>query len=147
MYDLFPKDWLDFFDFGGHYDYEGVRRRRQAAERRSNWTNVTVTTNSADIASQTSIGHTVTADKDGLTITIDVPGVRVEDVTIEHERQLLTVSWKRNDQQKTLSWSVNESYDLERSIAKVELGVLTIRAPTKAKAPEPAKRKVLVQGG
>ncbi len=92
----------------------------------------------------------VREDKDHLTISMDVPGVRPEDVKISLEHQVLTVSGEKQTQtdQKDERWhrwerhygrfertfTLPSTVDPERIEATTENGVLTIRLPRIEKA-------------
>ena len=89
-------------------------------------------------------------DRDHLTITMDVPGVRPDDVKISLENQVLTIAGEKqqNTEQKEERWHRWErSYgrfertftlpltvDADRIEATTENGVLTVRLPKIEKA-------------
>ncbi len=87
----------------------------------------------------------VREDKNHLTITMDVPGVRPEDVKISLENQVLTISgekqtvtqekderwhrWERSYGRFERTFTLPSTVDAERIEATTENGVLTIRLP------------------
>jgi HSP20 family protein len=92
----------------------------------------------------------VREDKDHLTITMDVPGVRPEDVRISLENQVLTISGEKQQQneQKDERWhrwersygrfertfTLPSTVDADRIEATTDNGVLTVRLPKIEKA-------------
>jgi HSP20 family protein len=92
----------------------------------------------------------VREDRDHLTITMDIPGVRPEDVKINLENQVLTVSGEKQQQseQKDERWhrwersygrfertfTLPSTVDADRIEATTDNGVLTIRLPKTEKA-------------
>ena len=89
-------------------------------------------------------------DKDHLTITMDVPGVRPEDVKISLENQVLTIAgekqallqekderwhrWERHYGHFERTFTLPSTVDAERIEATSDNGVLTIRLPKVEKA-------------
>jgi HSP20 family protein len=89
-------------------------------------------------------------DKDHITITMDVPGVRPDDVKISLENQVLTVAgekqafqqekderwhrWERHYGRFERTFTLPSTVDAERIEATTENGVLTVRLPKIEKA-------------
>jgi HSP20 family protein len=75
----------------------------------------------------------------GLTISIDLPGVKRSDLDVQVVGQQLTVSGKaRGNRTFKQSWAINREYDPTTVAAKLEDGVLTVsfekREEAKSKA-------------
>ena len=85
---------------------------------------------------------------DGLTIEVDLPGVKKEDTIIEVGKDDVYVSAKRivrsqsgqREETFTRSYTVNRDFDIDLLNAKQEDGVLTITAPRKASTKDKLKR-------
>ena len=85
---------------------------------------------------------------EGLTIEVDLPGVKKEDTIIEVGKDDVYVSAKRivrsqsgqREETFTRSYTVNRDFDIELLNAKQEDGVLTITAPRKASTKDKLKR-------
>jgi HSP20 family molecular chaperone IbpA len=85
---------------------------------------------------------------EGLTIQVDLPGVKKEDTIIEVGKDDVYVSAKRivrsqsgqREETFTRSYTVNRDFDIELLNAKQEDGVLTITAPRKASTKDKLKR-------
>lgn len=76
----------------------------------------------------------------GLLLTIDVPGVKASDASVEYKSGYLTVQCKRSNKEIVRKYAVNQSkVDLNKVEAFLADGVLTITAPTR-----PAKRVKLM---
>ena len=89
-------------------------------------------------------------DKDHLTLTLDVPGVRPEDVKISLENQVLTIAgekqavqqekderwhrWERQYGRFERTFTLPSTVDAERIEATSDNGVLTVRLPKIEKA-------------
>ena len=89
-------------------------------------------------------------DKEHLTITMDVPGVRPEDVKISLENQVLTIAgekqallqekderwhrWERHYGHFERTFTLPSTVDAERIEATSDNGVLTVRLPKVEKA-------------
>lgn len=89
-------------------------------------------------------------DKNHITITLDVPGVRPEDVKISLENQVLTIAgekqtvqqeqderwhrWERHYGRFERTFTLPSSVDAERIEATTDNGVLTVRLPKIEKA-------------
>lgn len=89
-------------------------------------------------------------DKEHLTITMDVPGVRPEDVKISLENQVLTIAgekqslqqekderwhrWERHYGRFERTFTLPSTVDAERIEATSDNGVLTVRLPKVEKA-------------
>ena len=89
-------------------------------------------------------------DKDHITITMDVPGVRPEDVKVSLENQVLTVAgekhaiqqeqderwhrWERHYGRFERTFTLPSTVDAERIEATTDNGVLTLRLPKIEKA-------------
>jgi len=98
-------------------------------------------------------------EKDSYRLTAEVPGVRKEDLKIQLEGNLLTLSVERKEEypegyqvhrKERASYKLQQSYRLPDSIdadkveAKLENGVLTVRIP---KVPEVQPKQIPIQVG
>ncbi len=74
-----------------------------------------------------------TVTENEVTIKIDIPGVKKEDVDIEIDKDILTVKAVRKDLQKEekiiKSWTVSAFFDKLNITSKLEDGVLTVILP------------------
>ncbi len=85
---------------------------------------------------------------DGLSIEVDLPGVKKEDTIIEVGKDEVYISAKRSvrsqsgqrEETFTRSYTINKDFDIELLNAKQEDGVLTITAPRKAATKDKLKR-------
>lgn len=85
---------------------------------------------------------------DGLSIEVDLPGVKKEDTIIEVGKDQVYISAKRNvrsqsgqrEETFTRSYTITKDFDIELLNAKQEDGVLTITAPRKAATKDKLKR-------
>lgn len=77
----------------------------------------------------------------GSLITVDLPGVKAEDVEVAHEAGILSIDGKRGD--KTYSFRFN-ILDFDPSTIKASLqdGVMTIALDAQKQAPKPARTLV-----
>jgi len=95
---------------------------------------------------------------DGYEFRLEVPGVSQSDITLDVHDQTMTLSAKREvkpregwsthrAERPSFSWKRSYTFptklDAERTVAKLELGVLTVRV---AKAPEAQPRRVPIAG-
>jgi HSP20 family molecular chaperone IbpA len=79
-------------------------------------------------------------EKIGLLLTIDVPGVKASDASVEYKNGFLSVQCKRSNKETVRKYAVNQSkVDLNKVEAFLIDGVLTITAPAR-----PAKRVKLM---
>lgn len=75
-------------------------------------------------------------------ITLDVPGVKPEQINVSAEHRTLTVKVEREGRPAYVrQYTIGTKYDLSQVQAKLELGVLTLTLP---KAPEAQPRNVPV---
>lgn len=75
-------------------------------------------------------------ESNGLLLTIDVPGVKASDATVDFKNGYLHVQYKRQNREMSRKYAVNQSnLDLNKLEAFLTDGVLTITAPAR-----PAKR-------
>jgi HSP20 family protein len=90
-------------------------------------------------------------------ITMDVPGVKMEDlkVTMNDENRVLTMSGERkssgaSDDTPTSKFSkrvvLGESVDTTKIVARLENGVLTVSAPKSLKTNEESVRQIPIRG-
>ena len=85
---------------------------------------------------------------EGLTIEVDLPGVKKNDTIIELGKDEVYISAKRtiktqsgqSEETFTRSYTINRDFDAELLSAKQEDGVLTINVPRKATTKEKLKR-------
>jgi len=72
---------------------------------------------------------------DNAVITIDVPGVKPEQISVSAEHRTLTVKVEREGRQPSVrQYTIGTKYDLAQVQAKLELGVLTLTLPKGAEA-------------
>jgi HSP20 family protein len=68
-------------------------------------------------------------------VTIDVPGIKPEQVQVSAEHRTLTVKIERDGRAPSVrQYTIGTKYDLSQVQAKLELGVLTLTLPTAADA-------------
>lgn len=73
------------------------------------------------------VDYDVTTDEKSLTLTIDLPGVKKEDLRVEAEGQKVTVKAKRGDTDFTTAYRLAKEYDVSQPDAVLENGVLTLK--------------------
>lgn len=66
-------------------------------------------------------------DDSGMTLTIDLPGVKKEDVKIETFNKSMTIKTKRAAEESSMSYRISKEYDLHTAAASLENGVLTLK--------------------
>jgi HSP20 family protein len=77
-------------------------------------------------------------------ITLDVPGVKPEQISISAEHRTLTVKVERDGREPYVrQYTIGTKYDLTQVQAKLELGVLTLTLPKAAEA-QPRNVPVMV---
>ena len=81
-------------------------------------------------------------DDDGATITVDMPGVDVDDVDLTLHGGTLTITGKRGGQTYRYRVALSEAIDPNSLEADLAKGVLTIRAH---KRPEAKPRKIALR--
>lgn len=82
---------------------------------------------------------------DHAAITIELPGVRPEQVSVSAEHRTLTVKVAEEGRTPQVhQYTIGSKYDLNAIEARLELGVLTLRLP---RAAEAKPRQVTVQVG
>ncbi len=84
-----------------------------------------------------SVSHT----DDGATISVDMPGVDAQDLELTFENGTLAITGKRGEQTYRFSVALGDAIDPDAIEAKLDKGVLTVRAH---KRPEAKPRKILV---
>ena len=89
---------------------------------------------------------TTSVDENSIVITVDMPGVAIDDVDITENHERLYVRGKRTVggqvcSRTYASYSLGGGLDLSAIEAKLDLGVLTIRIP-RVQKPEPKKIQV-----
>jgi HSP20 family molecular chaperone IbpA len=80
---------------------------------------------------------------DGVTITVDMPGVDAKDLDLTIENANLSITGKRGDQTYRYSVALGDTTDPNNIEAQLDKGVLTVHAH---KRPETNPRKILVGG-
>lgn len=83
------------------------------------------------------VAHT----EDGATITVDMPGVDSEDLELTLDNGTLAITGKRGAQTYRYSVALGNTIDPDAIEAKLDKGVLTVRAH---KRPEAKPRKILL---
>ena len=84
----------------------------------------------------------VTEEKDQLLVSVELPGVKPEDIKISLENNMLTISGEKQQQTFERSFTVPNTIDADRISARAELGVLTVTLP---KAEKAKARQISVQ--
>jgi HSP20 family protein len=84
-----------------------------------------------------SVSHT----DDGATISVDMPGVDPQDLELTFENGTLAITGKRGERTYRYSVALGDAIDPDSIEAKLDKGVLAIRAH---KRPEAKPRKILV---
>jgi len=62
----------------------------------------------------------------GLTLSIDLPGVKSKDVSVQVTGRVVTVSGKLRGQDFKMSYSISRDYDADTADATLEDGVLAV---------------------
>jgi HSP20 family protein len=78
---------------------------------------------------------------DGLTITVDMPGVDPQDLELTFDNGALAIVGKRGEQAYRYNVALGDTIDTNAIEAKLDKGVLTVHA---RKRPEAMPRKILV---
>ena len=80
-------------------------------------------------------GADVREETDRAVITVDLPGVKPEQISVSAEHRTLTVKIEREGRQPFVrQYTIGTKYDLTQVQAKLELGVLTLTLPKAAEA-------------
>jgi HSP20 family molecular chaperone IbpA len=82
-----------------------------------------------------------------LVLTQDLPGVKLENLEITTEKQVLRVGGKRGQEKLSYTYDVRNEWDLTTTTATLTDGVLTVTIAKKELAPPPPVNKVLVTRG
>jgi HSP20 family protein len=82
-------------------------------------------------------------DEDGATITVDMPGVDIDDVDLTFHAGKLMISGKRGEQTYRYAVTLSDALDPNSLEASLDKGVLTVKA---AKRPEAKPRKIALKG-
>ena len=87
----------------------------------------------------------VSATEDQLTIAIDLPGVRLNDLSVVIDKAIVKVTGQRfdNKSQTMQTYVVPATYDAKTATAVLDSGVLTVQF---SRAPEQVLHKVSVKG-
>jgi HSP20 family protein len=88
-------------------------------------------------------GVDITRSEAGYTVEMAVPGYKPEEIDVNLEDSLLTVSGKNEKRSFTRTFSLPEDIDVDRIHAKVEHGMLTLTLPLLPKA-QPKKIQIQV---
>lgn len=78
---------------------------------------------------------------DGVTITIDMPGVDASDLDLTFEAATLAIAGKRGERTSSYSVALDATIDPTTIDAKLDKGVLVLQA---LKRPEAKPRKIVV---
>lgn len=88
-------------------------------------------------------GSDVEEHADRAVITLEVPGVKPEQISVKAEHRTLIISAEREGRSAlNRRYTVGTQYDLSGADAKLELGVLTVTLP---KAAEAQPREITIQ--
>lgn len=80
-------------------------------------------------------GADVQEEADRAVITLDVPGVKPDEINVSAEHRTLTVKVTREGRAPFVrQYTIGTKYDLGQVVAKLELGVLTLTLPKAADA-------------
>jgi HSP20 family molecular chaperone IbpA len=85
----------------------------------------------------------VESTEDGMTVTVDMPGVDAADLDLTYDAGQLTITGKRGERTRTYRVTLDDTLDPATIDAALDRGVLTLRA---RKRPESKPRKILVNG-
>lgn len=83
----------------------------------------------------------LTNTDDGVTLTVDMPGVDPDDLELTFEKGTLVIAGKRGERTYRYSAALGDTIDADAIEAKLDKGVLTVHA---RKRPEAKPRKILV---
>jgi HSP20 family protein len=83
-------------------------------------------------------------DDEGVTITVDMPGVDAKDLDLTMEAGNLSIAGKRGEQAYQYALALGNTIDVNNIEAQLDKGVLTVRAH---KRPETKPRKIVVGAG
>lgn len=73
------------------------------------------------------ISYDVTSDDNSLTLTVDLPGVKKEDLQVEATGQTITVKAKRGEEDYSTTYKISKEYDSSQVDAHLDDGVLTLK--------------------
>jgi len=83
-------------------------------------------------------------DKEGhLVLELDMPGVKLEDLTVNVANDKLTISGKRGERTIERHVAVPDSHDALKAVATLKNGVLTMRTPPKEEKQKSSRIDVL----
>lgn len=82
--------------------------------------------NSYSISKHEHLNFTKETNKNQATYSIDIPGVKKEDVQITSENDIINIDWKRNKKEFKYYFMLPKQYDNNNSSATLENGVLTL---------------------
>lgn len=74
-----------------------------------------------------SSAYRVESDEESLTLSIDIPGVKLADLTVEVVGTQIKVSGKLREEEFKYLYSISKKYNPENPDATLENGVLTLR--------------------
>jgi len=73
------------------------------------------------------INYDITSDDMSLMLTVDLPGVKKEDLQVEASGQTISVKAKRVDEDCSTIYKISKDYDLNQVDAQLIDGVLTLK--------------------
>jgi len=73
------------------------------------------------------INYDVVSDDASLTLIIDLPGVKKEDLHVESIGQTISIKAKRGEEDCTAAYKISKDYDPAQVDALLENGVLTLK--------------------
>lgn len=76
-----------------------------------------------------------TLSETAMTLSIDVPGVKAQDVIIDAQGHEVNITAKRGDHASTYRYLIHETYDMGSLKASLEDGVLTLSLNKKTDVP------------
>lgn len=74
-----------------------------------------------------SVDYTVSKKDDHLEISLDLPGVKLEDLELSFDKNVINVRGRRDNREVKRSIVVDSSYDLSTATGNLKDGVLTVR--------------------
>lgn len=73
------------------------------------------------------VNYDVSADDSGLTLSVDLPGVKKDDLHVEAIDRTLSIKAKRGEQDISLTYRLSKDYNVDKPDAALEDGVLTLK--------------------
>ena len=87
--------------------------------------------------------YRLTTSENNMSLSIDVPGVKAQDVAVDAQGHEVHIVAKRGEHAVTYRYMINETYDMTSLKASLEDGVLTLSLDKKLEV-QPRKIEVVV---